>query len=124
MSNAVRTLKSLIALLDREAREIKKRNFDAIASLTKEKIELSEAIAAIANKLTRSDSDNSLHEQLELIAGKARENAENLLLFQNGLADARRRLEKLAEENRRTGVYAPGGDAIKRAAPARMEREA
>lgn len=123
-ANAIRTLRSLIALLDREAREIRKRDFNAIALLTREKTALAAAFDSLAAGLARSAFDDTFQKYLETVAIKAEENADQLRLLQTGLADARRRLEGLIEEGRRTGIYAPGGDAIRRAAPARMEREA
>jgi len=124
IAKTVSVLTSMISLLDREARELKKRNFSAVASLTREKSALVEKIEALAQHLTYGERDKTFGRHLEIVAAKARENAEQLSLLKTGLADARQRLEALAEENRLTGVYARSGNAIKSAALARTERDA
>ena len=118
------TMKSLLALLDREAREIRKRNFGAVAELTEEKSALAERLDALGRRFFGEKRDEALYANLQSIIVKARENAEQLKLLQTGLANARRRIEAILEEAQSTGAYARGGDAIRQAAPSRIAREA
>lgn len=121
---ALGALKAIVALLEREARAINLRDFRTIAMLTKEKSTLSGKIESLFDKLASAEKSDALDRQLEAVAALAQQNAQHLLMLQTGLSDAQRRLKSLIEDERRTGAYAQSGAAIKRAAPARLERDA
>lgn len=120
----LRLLNAMIALLNREARALSNRNFEAIASLSKEKAAILEKFEELARNLTRSNFDDSIERHLETVAAKAKDNAEQLIILRNGLSDAQRRLGKIVSETSLTGAYSREGEAIRCAPPGHSEREA
>lgn len=102
---------ALIALLDRESKALRSRNYELISNLVLRKEKLAEAIERAIANISGGD-DDTLTAALEIINEKAKRNAEQLAAVRQGFLDARRRIEAIAEAKAESGLYSAGGQRI------------
>ena len=102
---------ALIALLEKESKALRSRNYELIANLALRKEKLAEAVELAVSKIS-SGGDDALIEALATINEKAKRNAEQLAAVRQGFLDARRRIEAIAAAKTKSGLYGAGGQRI------------
>lgn len=102
---------ALIDLLDKESKALRSRNYEIFAKLNLRKEKLAEAIEHAISKIAGGD-DAALIETLTLMNEKAMRNAEQLAAVRQGFLDARRRIEAIAQAEKKSGLYGAGGHRI------------
>lgn len=114
-----RALRELAMVLDREAREMRLRNFESLSALLRRKEHLIEICELAFADVAFGVEARALMNEFEAVRRKAEENATTLVAIRKGFADARARLEALHQADAKTGLYSPlGGEIRDRAAPA------
>ncbi|MFZ5618755.1 MAG: hypothetical protein ACOZAA_15685 [Pseudomonadota bacterium] len=118
------TIRDLAALLEREMREIRLRNYERLAAILRRKEALvAECEEFLADAMLGSEAGELLTE-FEQMRKKAEENATLLAAMRQGFADARARLEALHQSDSKSGLYAQGGGEIRARAPHGVGRHA
>ncbi|MEQ1932005.1 MAG: hypothetical protein ABL957_15945 [Parvularculaceae bacterium] len=103
---------SLMHVLAREKSAIRARAFDRIRQFAADKRKLLSVIEAASLGEASPSGAAAISKALVGLHRKAAENAAALTVLREGMSDARRRLETLAAQGRKTGLYTPLGGEI------------
>lgn len=106
------TIAGLMQLLLREDSALRMRVYERIKRLADEKEKLLGAMNLAALDGFAPALATRLAGELETLREKAANNAAALQAASQGFADARRRLETLAAESRKSGLYAAHGASV------------
>jgi flagellar biosynthesis/type III secretory pathway chaperone len=116
-------LNELKFLLDREAQEIRSRNFSRLSAIVRRKNELAATCEAMLADAALGPRSTALMKELDGVQRKAERNAADLLAIKQGFIDARVRLETLMKSETKTGLYGRAGDEIRSAATSAIRRD-
>lgn len=109
----------LLKALRREREDISTRNVKRLPDLIAEKERL---LAALDSIRLPDGGVGLLAAGLAEARALAEENARRLDAMRQGAVDARKRIEAIAEKQRRAGLYGADGDGLKTASPGFADR--
>lgn len=110
---SLRLFSDLESLLDREAHEIRAKRISRLPAINHRKDELvSMCEEALANLALGRESELVVT-ALDAVRRKAEKNAADLQAIKQGMIEARRRIEWVAQDQSRSGLYSENGDEIR-----------